>query len=190
MNFEYTPYETTPFYIEPTSWNLYGPGALVRRLRGIPLPDAKYFGNGIAFESMGAPHKSLPTQKAVEGKVRANAAILEKAAYGYRPNIGFQGCRLMPEVKGPSYGQPMNTFPSSTPTAPTSQARFSKEYERRGQGYTKIDAIETPEDVMAFFADEVSQSLANGIVGEAETTKLNEVHKRNVKTNGTSSLTH
>ena len=54
--------------------NLYSPGAILRRLRGIPLPDPKYFGNGIAFESMGAPHGSLPTQEAIEGKVRANAA--------------------------------------------------------------------------------------------------------------------
>ena len=180
MNFDYTPYETIPFYIDPSFWNLYGPGALLRRLRGIPLPDAKYFGNGIAIESMGAPHKSLTTQEAVEGKVRANAIILEKASYGYRPSIGFQGCRLMAEVDGPSYGLPMNTFPIDTPTAPASQARFSKEYERRGQGYTKLEAIETPEDVMAFFDDEISHPLANGVVGEGETMKL----KSSATTNG------
>ena len=89
----------------------------------------------------------------------------------------------MAEVEGPSYGLPMNTLPPGIPTAPTSQARFSKTSERRGPGYAKLHTIETPEDVMAFSEEEISPSLANGVGGNSKAMKL----KINATTNGTSS---
>jgi hypothetical protein len=157
MNFDYTPYETTPFYIKPTFWRTYGPGAFLRRLRGIPLPSVDYFGEGIAFESMGAPFRNPGTQLAVESKVRKMATELEKAPLGFRPNIGWQGYRLVQEY-GPSYGMAMNQFPPTTSVGPASADRFDKEWERRGPGFSKLDKIEEPHDVTDFAADEISQS--------------------------------
>lgn len=89
MNFGHTPYDTLPFYQEATFWNRYGYGALVRRLRGIPLPGPQYFGSGISIEAMGVMQNSQATQAAVEKKVCENAARLEKAPYGYRSPVGF-----------------------------------------------------------------------------------------------------
>ena len=180
MNFEYTPYETTPFYIEPTLWNLYGVGALFRRLRGIPLPNAKYFGNGIAFESMGAPHSNIAIQAVIEEKVRKLALELENAPYGWRPSIGFQGCRLLPGIFGPSYGMPMNEFPNGTIVAPTNCDRFSQQFECRGQGYSKVGDINTPGDVNAYDAHELAPSPAFAGIPESEqdtaTIKTKQIH--------------
>ncbi len=57
-------------------------------------------------------------------------------------------------MDGPSYGLLKNAFPDSTPLTPASPERFEKQYERRGPGYSKIDAIERSEDVLAFNSDE------------------------------------
>jgi hypothetical protein len=128
----------------------------------MPVPSAEYFGDGIAFESMGALQQFPATQAVVEQKVRDNAALLEKAPYGYRPAIGFQANRLLAPVDGPSYGLPKNAFADSTPSTPASPERFEKQYERRGPGYSKIDAIDRPEDVLAFNSDEAYGPKTNG----------------------------
>lgn len=146
MNFGHTPYDTLPFYQERSFWNLFGYGALVRRLAGIPLPGPEFFGDGIKIEAMGAAQVSAATQAAVEQKVRKNAEILEKAPYGYRSAVGFQAGRLMARVNGPEYGLRMNAFNDSTPFIPASPERFDKRFERRGPGFSKIQAIETPTD--------------------------------------------
>jgi hypothetical protein len=160
MNFGHTPYDTMPWWQERSFWNLWGPRALARRLRGLPLPSKEFESEGVAFEAMGAPHQHPATQSTIEKKVRENAAILEDASYGYRPAIGFQANRLMPPVDGPTYGSDMNTFPEGTPTTPNSPIRFTREYERRGGGFSKLENIEKPEDVMHFDANEAAQKMA------------------------------
>jgi hypothetical protein len=49
----------------------------------------------------------------------------------------------------------MNTFNESTPFIPASPERFEKRFERRGPGFSKIDSIDKPEDVMAYDGDKV-----------------------------------
>jgi hypothetical protein len=100
MNVVHTPYDTLPFYLEPSFWNRWGYGALFRRLRGMPVASAKYYGNGIKIEAMGAVQVSPEAQAAVESKVRKNAEILEQAPYGYRPAVGFQYARLVAPIEG------------------------------------------------------------------------------------------
>ncbi|KAL2069645.1 hypothetical protein VTL71DRAFT_14324 [Oculimacula yallundae] len=130
-NFGHTPYDTLPFYQERSFWNLFGYGALLRRISGMPMASTKYFSDGIAIERMGALQNTAELQLAVEKKVRDNSAILEKAPYCYRPAIGFQAGRLLPPVDGPSYGLDMNTFSKSTMLIPASTKRFEKQFERR-----------------------------------------------------------
>jgi hypothetical protein len=117
----------------------------------------EYQSDGVAFEAMGAPHPHPKTQAAIEQKVREMADELEKASYGYRPAIGWQADRLMPPVDGPTYGLDMNTFPEGTPTMPNSLERFTRKYERRGGGYSKVESIETVEDVETFDSKEAEQ---------------------------------
>jgi hypothetical protein len=157
MNFGHTPYDTMPWWQEASFWNLWGPRALLRRLRGLPLPSPEYQSEGVAFEAMGAPHRHPATQSAIEQKVRENAAALENAPYGYRPAIGFQAARLLGPVDGPAYGLEMNTFPKDTPTTPNNPTRFTREYERRGGGFSKVETIEKPEDVLLFDPKEAVQ---------------------------------
>ncbi|KAH9214158.1 hypothetical protein DL95DRAFT_524084 [Leptodontidium sp. 2 PMI_412] len=161
-NFGHTPYDTLPFFQERSFWNLFGYGALLRRIFGMPMPGPKFFSDGIAIERMGALQNTPETQAAVESKVRENAAILEEAPFGYRPAIGFQAGRLLPPVDGLSYGMNMNTFPESTPLIPASAERFEKLFERRSLGYSKLAAIEKPEDVLAFDNDEANIPKVNG----------------------------
>lgn len=127
------------------------------------MPGTEFFAKGIPIERMGALQNSAEAQVAVEKKVRENAAILEKAPFGYRPAIGFQAGRLLPPVDGPSYGMDMNTFPEWTILIPASDKRFEKEFERRSLGFSKIAAIiEKPEDVVAFDKGEANISKTNG----------------------------
>lgn len=147
MTFPHTPYDTMPWWQEASFWNLWGPRAFLRRLRGLPLPSSEYQSEGVPFEAMGAPHKHPPTQSAIEKKVRENAAVLEKAPFGYRPAVGFQADRLLPPVAGPTYGSDMNTFPEGTQLIPNNQTRFTRQYERRGGTFAKLETIENPEDV-------------------------------------------
>jgi hypothetical protein len=160
MNFGHTPYDTMPWWQERSFWNLWGPRALVGRLRGLPLPSSEFQCEGVPFEAMGAPHKHPATQSATEKKVRENAALLENAPYGYRPAIGFQANRLIPPLDGPTYGSDSNTFPEGTPTTPNSPIRFTGAYERGGGGYSKIGTIEKPEDVIHFDGKEAAQQKA------------------------------
>jgi hypothetical protein len=44
----------------------------------------------------------------------------------------------------------MNTYPDSTPLIPTSPERFEKRFERRAPGSSNINAIDKPEDILAF----------------------------------------
>lgn len=164
MNFGHTPYDTLPFFQEQSAWNLFGYGALLRRIYGVPMPSPKFYSGGVTIESMGALQNSAETQARVEKKVRENAAILEKAQYGYRPAIGYQAGRLLRPVDGASYGLDMNTFPAPTPLIPASAERFEKQYQCRAPGFSKVGAIETPEDVVAF--DE----------GEAIHAKVRRIH--------------
>lgn len=138
-----------PWWQERTFWNLWGPRALLRRLRGLPLPSSEYQSEGVPFEAMGAPHKHQATQSAIEKKVRENAATLEGGPYGYRPSVGFQANRLMSPVDGPAYGSDENTFPKGTPTTPNNPIRFTRQYERRGGPLAGIETIEKPEEVLA-----------------------------------------
>lgn len=133
MTFPHTPYDTMPWWQEASFWNLWGPRALISRLRGMPLPSSEYQSEGVPFEAMGAPHPHPATQSSIEKKVRENAEVLEKAPYGYRPSIGFQANRLLSPVDGPTYGIEMNTFAKDTPTTPNNPTRFNREYERRGE---------------------------------------------------------
>ncbi|KAK0120092.1 hypothetical protein ONS95_011505 [Cadophora gregata] len=171
-NFGHTPYDTLPFFQERSFWNLWGYGALFRRIYDVPLPSPKYFSEGIAIERMGALQNTPETQAAVETKVRQNAAILETALYGYRPAIGFQAGRLLPPVDGPSYGLDMNTFHKSTPQVPASTKRFEKQFERRSLGYSKLAAIEKPEDVLAFDKSETKIPKIDGFLSPSKMVKV------------------
>ena len=153
MTFPHTPYDTMPWWQPATPWNLYGPRALFNRLiLGLPRPSPEFSSDGVPFEAMGAPHPHPKTQSMIEQKVRDNAKKLEEAPFGYRPAIGFQIRRLIPPVDGPEYGLDMNRFPEGTPTTPAGPIRFTREYERRGGGFEKVEAIEKPEDVVQFDA--------------------------------------
>lgn len=153
MVFNHTPYDTMPWWQERTFWNLWGPRALFNRfILGLSTPSIEFGSDGVPFEAMGAPHKHPATQSAIEKKVRENAEKLSEAPYGYRPAIGFQIRRLIPPVDGPEYGLDMNRFPGGTPTTPAGPVRFTREYERRGGGFEKVEAIEKPEDVVQFDA--------------------------------------
>lgn len=165
MVFPHTPYDTMPWWQEQSFWNLWGPRALLRRLRGLPLPSSEYQSEGVPFEAMGAPHKHPVTQSSIERRVRENAAVLERAPFGYRPAIGFQANRLLGPVDGPEYGDDMNTFPKGTPTTPNSPERFTRKYERRGEGPKPLGALED-----AKLSDEklpgppaISKPLPNGL---------------------------
>ena len=160
MNFGHTPYDTMPFWQEASFWNLYGPRALLSRLRGLPMPGKEFQSEGVVFEAMGAPHKHPATQAAIEIKVRENAAILADAPYGYRSAIGFQADRLIPPVDGPTYGSDMNTYPEGTPTIPNNPIRFTRQYERRGLGYSQLGNVEKPADVAHFDAEEAMQKTS------------------------------
>lgn len=148
MTFPHTPYDTMPWWQERTFWNLWGPRALLSRLRGLPLPSSEYQSEGVTFEAMGAPHPHPATQSATEKRVRENAAVLEKAPYGYRSAVGFQANRLLPPVDGPSYGSDENTFPAGTPMTPNDPTRFTRKYERRGGGVPNSETIPQPDDTI------------------------------------------
>lgn len=148
MNFPHTPYDTMPYWQADTFWNLWGPRAIWNTvILGMPRPSKEFESQGVPFEAMGAPHPHPGTQANIEKKVRENAMILEDAPYGYRPPIGFQANRLIEPVSGPEYGEDMNRFPEGTPTTPNNPIRFTREYERRGGVFSKIETMEKPEDV-------------------------------------------
>jgi hypothetical protein len=46
-------YESEPWYIKTTFWNLWGPYALFKRLTNRPIPDAKYSPNGYTIPEIG-----------------------------------------------------------------------------------------------------------------------------------------
>jgi hypothetical protein len=121
---------------------------------------------------MGASQVNAATQAIVEKKVREQASILEKAPYGYRPAIGYQAGRLLGPVEGPSFGLSMNTYPDSTPLIPTSPERFEKRFERRAPGYSKVNPIDKPEDVLAFDREEAYGPKTNGILTAALPVKV------------------
>lgn len=160
MNFPHTPYDTMPYWQARTFWNLYGPRAIWNTvILGMPRPSKEFESDGVPFEAMGAPHPHATTQAKIEQKVRENAAKLEEAPYGYRSAIGFQANRLIPPVSGPEYGDPMNRFPEGTPTTPASPIRFTREYERRGGVFEKIEVVDKPEDVEARPDDNAPESV-------------------------------
>jgi hypothetical protein len=129
----------------------------------MPVPNAKYFGNGITIEAMGAVQIFASAQAAVEGKVRKNAEELQHAPYGYRPAVGFQYARLVAPIEGPSYGSSVNAFTDATPLTPPTIERFEKHFERRAPGYTKVDTIEKPEEIPAFDSQDTYGYKVNGV---------------------------
>lgn len=154
-----------PWWQERTFWNLWGPRALIRRLRGFPLPSSEFECQGITFQAMGAPHKHPATQSAIEKRVVENAQTLETTPFGYRPAIGFQAARLMGPVDGPAYGDVMNSYKPGTPTTPNNAKRFTREYERREASdafLRQLDAssISTPAEPAQVNANKVAANIS------------------------------
>lgn len=152
-----TLYDTLPFYQKETLWNLYGPGALIKRALGLPAPSINFYSRGTPIEAMGAAQLTAASQYTVENKVREMAHELEKSPPGYRPAIGYQAGRLR-SPGSTEYGAPENKYPKGTTILPGNKKRFDKEYERRAPGFSKVDVIETPEDIMAFDAAEQAEA--------------------------------
>ncbi|KAL4733078.1 streptococcal 67 kDa myosin-cross-reactive antigen like family-domain-containing protein [Aspergillus similis] len=79
-------YEAIPYYVKPTIWNRWGPGAWVRWAMGMPLPgdeDDKYYPHGFDLEDLGP--------KYFEGKGRKSVAeireLLKKERRGQAPFV-------------------------------------------------------------------------------------------------------
>ncbi|KAL4819538.1 hypothetical protein BDW67DRAFT_132868 [Aspergillus spinulosporus] len=79
-------YEAIPYYVKPTIWNRWGPGAWVRWAMGMPLPgdeDDKYYPHGFDLEDLGP--------KYFEGKGRKSVAeireVLKKERRGQAPFV-------------------------------------------------------------------------------------------------------
>ncbi|KAL4883215.1 streptococcal 67 kDa myosin-cross-reactive antigen like family-domain-containing protein [Aspergillus karnatakaensis] len=77
-------YEAIPYYVKPTFWNRWGPGAWISRAMGMPLPgdeDDKYYPRGFDLEDLGP--------KYFEGKGRKTVAeireLLKKERRGQAP---------------------------------------------------------------------------------------------------------
>ncbi|KAL4909522.1 hypothetical protein BDW74DRAFT_165935 [Aspergillus multicolor] len=77
-------YEAIPYYVKPTIWNRWGPGAWVSWAMGMPLPgdeDDKYYPRGFDLEDLGP--------KYFEGKGRKSVAeireLLKKERRGQAP---------------------------------------------------------------------------------------------------------
>lgn len=118
---------------------------------GLPAPSPIFYSDGVLVEAMGAAQISHESQVTVEKKVREKAAILEKSPPGYRPAIAYQANRLLAPVAGPEYGMVTNRYPPGTVVIPAgSDLRFDKKWEQRIAGYSKVNAIEKPEDIIHF----------------------------------------
>ncbi|KUJ12235.1 uncharacterized protein LY89DRAFT_785633 [Mollisia scopiformis] len=155
VHVRHTPYDTLPFYQPRTFWNMYGFGAIIRRLLGFPAPSFEFYSEGTTVEAMGAAQLTPASQFAVEQKVRQKAVELQRSPPGYRPAIGYQAGRLLPAIEDvDEYGSELNRYPPGTPILPGSDKRFDKKYEVRCPGYSKIDVMESPEDILAFDIDE------------------------------------
>lgn len=65
-------YESVPYYVKPTLWNRWlSPGAIVWRLRGLPVPGdegVKYHPEGYSAKKAGPPH-GMGRQKVMEEKL-------------------------------------------------------------------------------------------------------------------------
>ncbi|KAL6236689.1 hypothetical protein BDW75DRAFT_107703 [Aspergillus navahoensis] len=79
-------YEAIPYYVKPTIWNRWGPGAWIRWAMGMPLPgdeDDKYYPRGFDLEDLGP--------KYFEGKGRKSVAeireLLKKERRGQAPFV-------------------------------------------------------------------------------------------------------
>ncbi|KAI9828118.1 MAG: hypothetical protein M1832_003645 [Thelocarpon impressellum] len=103
FNFPDYAFGATPFYVMPTIWNQWGPWALLKRLRGMPVPGLQYSSEGIAWEAMGAKRPTKAKQTEVESRVRQHAEILMAAPWGYRAPVGFQARPLVRPL-GLGYG--------------------------------------------------------------------------------------
>lgn len=133
---------------------------------GLPAPSPIFYSDGVPIEAMGAAQISHESQVTVEMKVREKAAILEKSSPGYRPAIAYQANRLLAPVAGPEYGMVTNKYPPGTVVIPAgSDLRFDKKWEQRIAGYSKVDAIEKPEDIVHFDPQEAYGGHVNGGLG-------------------------
>lgn len=66
-------YEAIPYYVKPTLWNRWGPGAWISRAMGMPVPgdeDDKYYPRGFDLEDLGP--------KYFEGKGRKSVAAIRE----------------------------------------------------------------------------------------------------------------
>lgn len=161
INFGHTPYDTMPFYQARNFWNLFGYGALLRRLRGLPMPSLKYQSDGTALEALGAHQITPEAQSATEQKVRENALAMQKGEYGYRSAVGWMNGRFIAPVEGPEYGSETYKYPESTPMIEPTR-RFEKQFQRRGPGYSKVAVVEKAEDVVHFDRNEYLGARVNG----------------------------
>ncbi|KAH9823627.1 Glutathione S-transferase [Teratosphaeria destructans] len=177
MVFPHTPYDTMPYWQEASFWNLWGPRAIFNRfILGLPTPGPQFESQGVPLQRMGAEHPHPKTQSLIEQAVLENAAILEKAPYGYRPFIGFQAARLIGPVDGPEYGSEDNRYAPGTPTTPNDARRFTREYERRGTQTgkaTNVHGVGNDGDE----AEEATSPAANGANSQScHQTYLNMSH--------------
>jgi hypothetical protein len=171
INFGHTPYDTMPFYQARSFWNLFGYGALLRRLRGLSMPGPKYQCDGTALEALGACQITPEAQSATEKKVRENALAMQKGDYGYRSAVGWMNGRFIAPVEGPEYGSETYKYPESTPMIEPTR-RFEKQFQRRGPGYSKVAVVEKPEDVVYFDRNEYLGTKANGFHEEGIAVKV------------------
>lgn len=111
VNFPDYTFPSTPFYVAPTFWNQWGPLALTSRLRGKPLPHARFGGNGVLWESMGAKLRDPAQQSKSEARVRKEAQDLISHPWGYRANVKFQRRSIITDKHwGKGYGSRQNAY--------------------------------------------------------------------------------
>ncbi|KAA6406716.1 MAG: hypothetical protein FRX48_09439 [Lasallia pustulata] len=111
MNFPDYTFPNTPYYVETTFWNQWGPWAWLDILSGMPRPSAELGANGVKWESMGAKMKDPSLQLASESRVRAQAMEILRQGWGYRAKVKYQPKSLVVDKHyGPGYGSRDNAY--------------------------------------------------------------------------------
>ena len=107
---DYTFY-ATPYYVKPTYLNSGGVMAFLNKYYGLPIAGAKWGGNGVRWESMGAKFKDETIQAKTEQKVREQAEHLAKQPFGYRAKVGFEKKSIVvDEHTSAGYGAGENAY--------------------------------------------------------------------------------